>query len=227
MGVGEAARDAKLIDGAVRDLATITGQKPHGAPGDQVHRAVQAARGHADRREGDPARRPDVGVPGPAADDRAARVSATSAGCRRRSSTAAATTRSGSPSSRCSTRSTTDKIDRPRGMDITVVTTATDRRRGPGAAAQARLPVQGELTRWRRRRWSSRPQRKPKFRSARYTRCQRCGRPRAVLPQVRPVPDLRAGDGARRRAARRAPRAAGSHLSASPQAHPGTTAGKQ
>ncbi len=28
MGVGEAARDVKLIEGAVRDLATITGQKP-------------------------------------------------------------------------------------------------------------------------------------------------------------------------------------------------------
>ncbi len=28
MGVGEAARDAKLIDGAVRDLETITGQRP-------------------------------------------------------------------------------------------------------------------------------------------------------------------------------------------------------
>jgi large subunit ribosomal protein L5 len=28
MGVGEAARDAKLIDGAIRDLTTITGQKP-------------------------------------------------------------------------------------------------------------------------------------------------------------------------------------------------------
>ena len=28
MGVGDAARDAKLIEGAVRDLATITGQKP-------------------------------------------------------------------------------------------------------------------------------------------------------------------------------------------------------
>jgi large subunit ribosomal protein L5 len=28
MGVGEAARDAKLIEGAVRDLAVITGQKP-------------------------------------------------------------------------------------------------------------------------------------------------------------------------------------------------------
>ncbi len=28
MGVGEAARDSKLIEGAVRDLASITGQKP-------------------------------------------------------------------------------------------------------------------------------------------------------------------------------------------------------
>lgn len=28
MGVGEAARDSKLMEGAVRDLATITGQKP-------------------------------------------------------------------------------------------------------------------------------------------------------------------------------------------------------
>ena len=28
MGVGEAARDAKLIDGAVRDLSAITGQRP-------------------------------------------------------------------------------------------------------------------------------------------------------------------------------------------------------
>jgi large subunit ribosomal protein L5 len=28
MGVGEAARDSKLIDGAVRDLTLITGQKP-------------------------------------------------------------------------------------------------------------------------------------------------------------------------------------------------------
>jgi large subunit ribosomal protein L5 len=28
MGVGEAARDGKLIDGAIRDLTAITGQKP-------------------------------------------------------------------------------------------------------------------------------------------------------------------------------------------------------
>ncbi len=29
MGVGEAAKDSKLIDGALRDLTAITGQKPH------------------------------------------------------------------------------------------------------------------------------------------------------------------------------------------------------
>ena len=28
MGVGDAARDSKVIDGAIRDLAAITGQKP-------------------------------------------------------------------------------------------------------------------------------------------------------------------------------------------------------
>src|ERR687891_486759 len=28
MGVGEASRDAKLMDGAVKDLTTITGQRP-------------------------------------------------------------------------------------------------------------------------------------------------------------------------------------------------------
>src|SRR6195952_5594425 len=36
MGVGDAARDGKLIDGALRDLAAITGQKP------QVRRATKS-----------------------------------------------------------------------------------------------------------------------------------------------------------------------------------------
>ncbi|MGH3661886.1 MAG: 50S ribosomal protein L5 [Micromonosporaceae bacterium] len=36
MGVGDAAKDSKLIDGAVRDLTTITGQKP------QVRRAKKS-----------------------------------------------------------------------------------------------------------------------------------------------------------------------------------------
>src|SRR5438874_8065147 len=36
MGVGDAARDGKLIDGALRDLTAITGQKP------QVRRATKS-----------------------------------------------------------------------------------------------------------------------------------------------------------------------------------------
>ena len=36
MGVGDAAKDSKLIDGAVKDLAAITGQKP------QVRRATKS-----------------------------------------------------------------------------------------------------------------------------------------------------------------------------------------
>ena len=36
MGVGDAARDSKLIDGALRDLATISGQKP------QLRRATKS-----------------------------------------------------------------------------------------------------------------------------------------------------------------------------------------
>ena len=43
MGVGDAARDAKLINGAVNDLALITGQKPEVRKATQVDRAVQAA----------------------------------------------------------------------------------------------------------------------------------------------------------------------------------------
>ena len=50
MGVGEAAKDAKLIDGALRDLTAITGQKPQ-VRRRPLDRAVQAARGHADRRK--------------------------------------------------------------------------------------------------------------------------------------------------------------------------------
>ena len=72
MGVGEAARDSKLIDGALRDLAAITGQKP------QVTKARKSI-AQFKLREGMPIgahtthpRRPDVGVPRPAAVGRAA-----------------------------------------------------------------------------------------------------------------------------------------------------------
>ena len=50
MGVGEAARDSKVIDGAVRDLTPDHRPEARGDQGPQVGRPVQAAEGHADRR---------------------------------------------------------------------------------------------------------------------------------------------------------------------------------
>ena len=43
MGVGAAARDSKLIEGAVKDLTLITGQKPKIDQGQEVRRAVPPA----------------------------------------------------------------------------------------------------------------------------------------------------------------------------------------
>ena len=70
-GVGEAARDGKVIDGAIKDLTADHRPEAAGHQGPQVHRAVQAARGPADRRPRHAARRPGMGVPRPPAVARA------------------------------------------------------------------------------------------------------------------------------------------------------------
>lgn len=105
MGVGQAAKDAKLMDGAVRDLSLITGQKP----------LVQRARKSIAQfklREGMP-----IGAKVTLRGDRmwefldrlltlALPRIRDFRGCRPLNSTAGAITRSALPSSRCSTRST-------------------------------------------------------------------------------------------------------------------------
>ena len=52
-----------------------------------------------------------------------------------------------------------DQIDQMRGMDITITTTATDDKAGPGAARGLQLPVPQvtgtRKTVWPRRTWSS------------------------------------------------------------------------
>ena len=67
MGVGRATQQASLIEGAQRDLETITGQKPIVTRAKTVHRRLQAPRGPGHRRQGHPARRPGLGVLRPAA----------------------------------------------------------------------------------------------------------------------------------------------------------------
>ena len=71
-----------------------------------------------------------------------------------------------------------DSIDRPRGMDITVVTSATTDEEGTSAVAATRLSVQGELM--AKKALVNKAKRKPKFAVRAYTRCNRCGRPHAV-----------------------------------------------
>ena len=92
--------------------------------GPQVDRAVQAARGPGHRRARHPPRRPRVGVPGPSRRRSRCPASATSAACRRSSSTATATTRSVCRSSRSSTRST-----RTRSTASAASTSPSSRRR--------------------------------------------------------------------------------------------------
>ena len=72
MGVGEAVNDKKKVDSAAKDLAMIAGQRAVVTRVAQVDRHLQVARGHADRCQGDAARRPHVRVRGSARYDRAA-----------------------------------------------------------------------------------------------------------------------------------------------------------
>ena len=75
MGVGEAARDAKLINGAVNDLALITGQRPEIRKARKSIAQFKLREGMPIGVPGDLARRPDVGVPRPPHVDRAAAYS--------------------------------------------------------------------------------------------------------------------------------------------------------
>src|SRR5260370_2099232 len=123
MGVGEAARDAKLMDGAVRDLATITGQKP------LVQRARKSI-AQFKRREGMP-----IGAKGPLRGDRMWEFVdrlLTIALPRIRDFRGISPTQfdgAGNYTFGLTEQSMfheidPDRIDRPRGMDITFVTTA-------------------------------------------------------------------------------------------------------
>ena len=75
-----------------------------------------------------------------------------------------------------------DRIDRSRGMDITIVTTATNDDQGRALLKQLGFPFAGALRRKPMAKTALRVKaaRKPKFAVRGYTRCQRCGRPKAV-----------------------------------------------
>jgi large subunit ribosomal protein L5 len=125
MGVGEAARDSKLIEGAIRDLAAITGQKP------QVTKARKSI-AQFKLREGQP-----IGAHVTLRGDRMweflDRLVSISLprirdfrGLSPRQFDGKGNYTFGLTEQVVFPEIDQDKIDRPRGMDITVVTTATN-----------------------------------------------------------------------------------------------------
>jgi large subunit ribosomal protein L5 len=139
MGVGEAARDAKLIEGAVRDLATITGQKPI------IRRATKSI-AQFKLREGMP-----IGAKVTLRGDRMWEFLdrlLTIALPRIRDFRGLSATQfdgHGNYTFGLNEQSmfheiNIDKIDRPRGMDITVVTTATTDDQGRALLRQLGFP---------------------------------------------------------------------------------------
>ena len=180
MGVGEAARDAKLIDGAVRDLTAHHRPEAAGAP--RPRKSIAQFK----LREGMP-----IGAKVTLRGDRMweflDRLLSLALPRIRdfRGSRPAQFDGHGNYTFGLTEQSMFheidhDRIDRPRGMDITVVTTATTD--DEGRALLKRSASRSRRTdRWRRQALSrSRRPRKPKFAVRGYTRCQRCGRPKAV-----------------------------------------------
>src|SRR5881227_3127527 len=143
MGVGEAARDAKLMDGAVRDLTAITGQKP------QLRRATKSI-AQFKLREGMP-----IGAKVTLRGDRMweflDRLLALALPRIRdfRGLSAKQFDGHGNYTFGLTEQSMfreidVDRIDRPRGMDITLVTTATTDEEGRELLRQLGFPFAGQ-----------------------------------------------------------------------------------
>ena len=93
MGLGEATSNAKLADVGADELGRITGQKAVVRRATKSIAQFKLRQGMPVGRDGHAARRADARVPRPADHRSRCRACATSAACRRRDSTAAATTR--------------------------------------------------------------------------------------------------------------------------------------
>jgi len=73
-----------------------------------------------------------------------------------------------------------DKIDAPRGFDITIVTTATNDEQDALSFARTAFLQAGESIDMAKKALRIKQQKTPKFSTRAYTRCERCGRPRSV-----------------------------------------------
>ncbi len=125
MGVGDAARDSKLIEGAIRDLTTITGQKPAVTKARKSIAQFKLREGQLDRCPRHAPWRPHVGVL-----DRTLSLALPRIrdfrGLSPKQFDGRGNYTFGLTEQVMFHEIDQDKIDRVRGMDITVVTTATN-----------------------------------------------------------------------------------------------------
>ncbi len=203
MGVGRATQQQSLIEGAQRDLETITGQKPVVTRAKQVDRRLQAPRGPGHRRQGHAPGRPGVGVLRPA-------------------------DQPGHPPDPGLPGPLVPVVRRPRQLHVRRHRAAdlprdrlrphrhdpghghhdrhhrTHRRGRPRVPTGVRLPVPtgDPLVTMAKKALIQKQQRTPKFKVRGYTRAA-VRAPEGRVPQVRAVPDLPADHGARRGGPRR------------------------
>ena len=201
MGVGDAAKDSKLIDGADPRPGHRSPARSRRSP-----RPASRSRSSSCARACRSARTSRCAATGCGSSSTGCcrsrcRASATSAACRRGSSTASGNYTFGLNEQSMFHEIDQDRIDRVRGMDITVVTTAKTDDEGRALLRAPRLPVQGGLT-VAKTALVNKADAQAEVQGARLHPLPAL-RPAALgLPQVRPVPHLLPRDGAPRRAAR-------------------------
>jgi large subunit ribosomal protein L5 len=179
-GVGRATQQASLLEGAQRDLELITGQKPI------VTRAKKSIASFKLREE------QPIGVKVTLRGDRAweffdrllawrSRVSVTFGGCRPKSFDGHGNYTFGVNDQLIFPEIDYDKIDAPRGFDITIVTSAATDEQGRAFLRAYGFPFKtGDSISMAKKALRIKQKQTPKFSTRAYTRCERCGRPRSV-----------------------------------------------
>ena len=124
MGVGEAIQNIKILDDAVEEMAALAGQRPTITRAQKSIAAFKLREGMPIGCPGDAARRPHVGVPRPADLASRCRACATSAACRRKSFDGRGNYTLGVRDHLIFPEIDYNKVEKSKGMNITIVTTA-------------------------------------------------------------------------------------------------------
>ena len=178
MGVGEAARDSKALEGAIRDLTAITGQKP-------VTTRAKKSIAQFKLREGQ-AIGAHVTLRGDRMWEFLDRLLSTALprirdfrGLSSKQFDGHGNYTFGLTEQSMFHEIDQDSIDRVRGMDITVVTSATTDEEGRALLRHLGFPFKEDCP-MPKTSLKVKAARKPKFGVRAYTRCNRCGRPHSV-----------------------------------------------